>query len=216
MGLQRRLGRPPGGGAIGVAVAPARPRAVGPLSEWYGAGAMRSPETVHVARADSPIGPLRVASTAAGLAYVELPHESGPGLRGRLLRVLPDAEVVEGFAPNRVAITQIREYLEGKRTEFDLPLDLRGTAFQMTVWTALLEIPYGETRSYAEIARIVGRPRAARAVGAANGANPVALVVPCHRVIATGGKLGGYAGGLELKARLLAMEQSHPKQGALL
>ena len=86
----------------------------------------------------------------------------------------------------------------------------------MTVWTALLGIPYGETRTYAEIARIVGRPRAVRAVGAANGANPVALVVPCHRVIATGGKLGGYAGGLELKARLLAMEQSHPKQGTLL
>ena len=207
MALQRRLARPPGAGAA---------RAVVPPSEWYGAGAMRSPETVHVARADSPIGPLRVASTAAGLAYVELPHESGPGLRGRLRRVLPDAEVVEGFAPNRTAITQIREYLEGKRTEFDLPIDLRGTAFQMTVWTALLGIPYGETRTYAEIARIVGRPRAVRAVGAANGANPVALVVPCHRVIATGGKLGGYAGGLELKARLLAMEQSHPKQGTLL
>jgi O-6-methylguanine DNA methyltransferase len=177
---------------------------------------MPSPETVYVARVESPIGALRVASSAAGLAYVELPHESGPGLYGRLRHVLPDAEVVEGFAPNQVAIAQIREYLEGKRTEFDLPLDLRGTAFQMTVWTALREIPYGETRTYAEIARIVGRPRAVRAVGAANGANPVALVVPCHRVIATGGKLGGYAGGLELKARLLAMEQSRPKQGVLL
>ena len=177
---------------------------------------MQDPEIVHVARADSPIGPLRVASTAAGLAYVELPHESGPGLYGRLRRVLPDAEVVEGFAPNRIAIAQIQEYLEGKRAEFDLPLDLRGTAFQMAVWTALREIPYGVTRTYAEIAQVVGRPRAVRAVGAANGANPVALVVPCHRVIATGGKLGGYAGGLELKARLLAMEQSRPKQGALL
>lgn len=198
------------------AAAPGAARAVAPLPEWYGAGAMEGPEIVHVARTDSPIGPLRVASTAAGLAYVELPHESGPGLHGRIRRVLPHAEVVEGFAPNRIAIAQIQEYLEGKRTEFELPLDLRGTAFQMAVWTALREIPYGVTRTYAEIARIIGRPRAVRAVGAANGANPVALVVPCHRVIASDGKLGGYAGGLELKARLLAMEQSRPKQGALL
>jgi hypothetical protein len=114
---------------------------------------MQGPEIVHVARADSPIGPLRIASTAAGLAYVELPHESGPGLHGRLRRVLPDAEVVEGFAPNRIAIAQIQEYLEGKRTDFDLPLDLRGTAFQMAVWTALREIPYGVTRTCGPWAR---------------------------------------------------------------
>ncbi|MDH5307253.1 MAG: methylated-DNA--[protein]-cysteine S-methyltransferase [Myxococcales bacterium] len=173
-------------------------------------------ETVYVARVDTPIGPLRVASTASGLAYVELPHESGSGLRGWAHRVLPHAQLLEGFAPNRAAITQLQEYLAGKRTDFELPLDLRGTAFQVTVWTALRGIPYGETRTYAEIARAVERPRALRAVGAANGANPLALVVPCHRVVASGGKLGGYAGGLELKARLLAMEQSRPARGALL
>ncbi len=98
------------------------------------------------------------------------------------------------------------EYLEGKRIEFDLPLDLRGTPFQIAVWSALLEIPYGETRSYQQIANVIGRPRAVRAVGAANGANPVAIVVPCHRVIASDGTLHGYGGGLDLKARLLAME----------
>ncbi len=99
---------------------------------------------------------------------------------------------------------------------FELPLDLRGTPFQRAVWEALQEIPYGETRSYAEIARRVGQPNAVRAVGAANGANPVALIVPCHRVIASGGKLGGYGGGLALKGKLLAMERSRPAQGQLL
>jgi O-6-methylguanine DNA methyltransferase len=163
---------------------------------------------VHIASVDSPVGPLRLASTEAGLAYVALPHASGRGLSGFLRRTLREATVTEGFAPNRVAAIQIREYLEGKRCAFDLPLDLRGTPFQLEVWRALCEIPYGETRSYAEIAAAVGRPAASRAVGAANGANPLSLVVPCHRVVASGGGLGGYAGGLDLKARLLAMERS--------
>jgi O-6-methylguanine DNA methyltransferase len=173
-------------------------------------------EIVHTARADSPIGMLRLASTTAGLAYVELPRASGRGLDGWLHHCLPGAKCVEGFAPNRDAVRQIREYLEGKRTGFDLELDLHGTAFQLEVWSALREIPYGETRSYAWLARSLGRPNAVRAVGTANGANPLSLVIPCHRVINTGGKLGGYAGGLELKARLLAMEQSGPSQRRLL
>jgi len=173
-------------------------------------------EIVHTARADSPIGPLRLASTTAGLAYVELPRASGRGLDGRLHRCLPDARCVDGFAPNRVALRQIQEYLEGKRTEFDLELDMHGTAFQLEVWSALRGIPYGETRSYAGLAREIGRPNAVRAVGTANGANPLSLVVPCHRVINTDGKLGGYGGGLELKAKLLAMEQSGPSQRRLL
>jgi methylated-DNA-[protein]-cysteine S-methyltransferase len=174
-------------------------------------------EIVHTAQLDSPIGPLRLASTRVGLAYVELPHASGCGLEGWLRRRLPDARRQEGFAPNRAAAAEILEYLEGKRTEFGIPLDLRGTEFQRRVWNALLEIPYGETRSYHTVARSIGRPRAVRAVGAANGANPVSLVVPCHRVIAADGRLGGYGGGLELKARLLAMERAHaPASGRLL
>ena len=132
-------------------------------------------------------------------------------------RRAPDARCEESDELNRVAASQILQYLEGKRTEFELPLDLRGTPFQRLVWGKLLEIPYGETRSYQEIARAVRRPRALRAVGNANGANPVSLVVPCHRVVASGGKLGGYGGGLSLKARLLAMERAHrPSQGCLL
>ena len=173
-------------------------------------------ETVRTASFESPIGTLRVASTAEGLAYLGLPRAGGPGFAGWLERALPEARREEAFAPNREAIRQVLEYLEGKRTEFDVPLDLRGTPFQRDVWNALREIPYGATRSYAEVAARVGNPDAVRAVGAANGANPVALVVPCHRVIQSGGKLGGYGGGLDLKRRLLAMEQSVRHQGSLL
>ena len=174
-------------------------------------------EIVHTTWIDSPIGSFRIASTRRGLAYVELPHASGRGLDGWLRRCLPEARVEEKLAPNRSAVKQLVEYLEGRRREFDLTVDLRGTDFQLKVWDALLEIPYGETRSYSEIAKRVGSPNAVRAVGSANGANPVSLVVPCHRVIAADGKLGGYGGGLPLKKRLLAMEQARkPHQGCLL
>jgi O-6-methylguanine DNA methyltransferase len=173
-------------------------------------------ETVHSAEFDSPIGTLRIASTEVGLAYLGLPGSGGRGFAGWLARAAKGARRETAFAPNREAIRQILEYLEGKRTDFDLALDLRGTPFQNQVWHALLQIPYGVTRSYAEIARAVGNPAAVRAVGTANGSNPVALVVPCHRVIASGGKLGGYGGGLDLKRRLLAMEQSVRHQGSLL
>ncbi|MEK7408391.1 MAG: methylated-DNA--[protein]-cysteine S-methyltransferase [Acidobacteriota bacterium] len=106
------------------------------------------------------------------------------------------------------AARQLTEYFEGRRREFDLPLDLRGTEFQKRVWEALLAIPYGETRSYGRIAKAVGVPRGARAVGGANHANPVAIVVPCHRVINAGGGLGGYGGGLPLKRLLLELERA--------
>jgi O-6-methylguanine DNA methyltransferase len=173
-------------------------------------------EILHTARFDSPIGSLFAASSERGLVYLELPHASGRGFAGWLRVAAPGRRVLEGFAPNRVAAAQILEYLEGKRRRFELPLDLRGTPFQREVWGELLRIPYGEVRTYAEVAQAVGRPAAVRAVGAANGANPIPLVVPCHRVVATGGKLGGYGGGLPLKARLLALEGSEPGDGRLL
>ncbi len=173
-------------------------------------------ETVHIARVDSPIGTLRLATAATGLVFIELPHANGSGFAGWLRRHAPGARVVEGFAPNRKAAKQILEFLEGKRRTFELELDPRGTDFQRRVWKALCDIPYGETISYAELAQRVGNPSAVRAVGAANGANPLSLVVPCHRVVNTGGKLGGYGGGLELKAKLLAMERAKPRQGDLL
>ena len=104
------------------------------------------------------------------------------------------------------AVRQLRAYFAGQLRRFDLPLDMEGTDFQLRVWRELERIPYGETRSYLEIAEAIGAPRAVRAVGAANGANPIPIVVPCHRVVGASGKLVGYGGGLPLKKRLLELE----------
>jgi methylated-DNA-[protein]-cysteine S-methyltransferase len=109
------------------------------------------------------------------------------------------------------AIKQINEYLDGNRSSFDLSLELSGTEFQKKVWNALKEIPYGETRSYGQIAKIIGNEKASRAVGMANNKNPIAIIVPCHRVIGANGKLVGYAGGLDIKERLLKLEKNHTK-----
>jgi methylated-DNA-[protein]-cysteine S-methyltransferase len=105
---------------------------------------------------------------------------------------------------------QLGEYFAGQRREFDLPLAFRGTPFQRAVWAALLEIPYGETASYGELAQLLGKPLAARAVGLANGKNPISIVVPCHRVIGSTGSLTGYGGGLERKRYLLGFERLRP------
>jgi O-6-methylguanine DNA methyltransferase len=173
-------------------------------------------EIVHTAEFETRFGVMMCASSEGGLAYVRLPRASGRGFAGWLERHAPAARVEAGFAPNQGAVQQIQEYLEGKRRSFELELDVRATDFQRRVYDALLAIPYGETRSYADIARAIQKPTAVRAVGTANGANPISLVIPCHRVIATGGKLGGYAGGLPMKKQLLAMEHTHPLEGDLL
>jgi len=107
------------------------------------------------------------------------------------------------------AVTQIKEYLAGKRKQFKLPLAMHGTEFQMAVWQALQKIPYGETRSYKEIAAMIDRPKAVRAVGMANNRNPISIIVPCHRVIGHDGKLVGYGGGLPLKQFLLELESAN-------
>ena len=111
----------------------------------------------------------------------------------------------------RETIKQINEYLDGKRSLFDLQLEPQGTEFQNKVWNALKEIPFGETRSYGEIAKIIGNEKASRAVGMANNKNPIAIIVPCHRVIGANGKLVGYAGGLDIKEKLLNLEKKHEK-----
>jgi methylated-DNA-[protein]-cysteine S-methyltransferase len=108
--------------------------------------------------------------------------------------------------------SQLKEYFEGKRTSFSLALDMRGTRFQNDVWEALLAIPFGETRSYGQLAKQLGNPKATRAVGAANGRNPISIIVPCHRVIGSSGRLTGFAGGLNTKAHLLELET---RSGAL-
>jgi len=113
----------------------------------------------------------------------------------------------------REALAQMGAYFAGRRFDFDLPLEMKGTDFQRLVWQALLQIPYGETRSYGDLARTIGRPAAVRAVGAANGQNPIAIVVPCHRVIGAHGKLVGYGGGLPMKQMLLRLEAEHYLEG---
>jgi methylated-DNA-[protein]-cysteine S-methyltransferase len=122
----------------------------------------------------------------------------------------PIPESTSGHQPHPVLVQterQLNEYFAGRRKEFSLPLDIRGTPFQKHVWEALLAIPFGETRSYGQLAKQLGNPRATRAVGAANGRNPIPIIVPCHRVIGSSGRLTGFGGGLETKALLLGIEK---------
>jgi methylated-DNA-[protein]-cysteine S-methyltransferase len=149
---------------------------------------------------DSPVGPLKLVASGAGLRAL-LWQDDSPG------RVpLQNISACEDDPILIEAERQLREYFAGQRTEFSLPLDFAGTDFQRRVWQALLTIPYGETRSYAQIARQIGSPGAVRAVGAANGRNPISIIAPCHRVIGSSGELRGFAGGLETKAWLLGLE----------
>ncbi|HEX4555134.1 MAG TPA: methylated-DNA--[protein]-cysteine S-methyltransferase [Xanthobacteraceae bacterium] len=149
----------------------------------------------------SPVGALTLAASHDGLAAI-LWENDRPG-RVRLSLVGEDERHPILVETER----QLNEYFAGRRRTFSLKLDFAGTQFQRKVWHALLEIPFGQTRSYGEIARRIGRPAAVRAVGAANGRNPISIVAPCHRVVGATGKLTGFAGGLAAKARLLALEQ---------
>ena len=171
---------------------------------------------VHTAWFESPIGTMFAASTESGLGYLGLPHANGRGFDGWLRRHAPEERCVAGYTPNRDAIAQVLEFLDGKREVFELDLDIRGTPFQQEVYDEVRRIGFGEQRSYGEVARAIGRATAMRAVGAANSANPIPLIIPCHRVVEARGRLGGYGGGVELKARLLAMEHSRPAPGTLL
>ncbi len=149
----------------------------------------------------SPIGQLMLAGSRDALHVVGFP--SGGKARGAEL----DWE--RSDAPFREAARQLTEYFEGQRRDFDLPLAPTGTPFQLSVLDALREIPYGETKSYGDIAKQIGNPKAVRAVGAANGRNPIAIVIPCHRVIGHDGDLTGFGGGLPTKRYLLDLERSH-------
>lgn len=148
----------------------------------------------------SPVGHLKLVATNRGLCAVLWENENP--------RRVPLGPVEENadHPVLRETARQLKDYFAGKRTAFSLPLDETGTPFQKAVWQALTGIPFGETRCYADIARQIGRPAAVRAVGAANGRNPLSIVVPCHRVIGSGGRLTGFAGGLEVKAWLLEHE----------
>jgi methylated-DNA-[protein]-cysteine S-methyltransferase len=151
---------------------------------------------------ESPIGKLKLVASDKGL--VAILWENDRPSRVRLGEVVEDVR-----HPVLVEVErQLGEYFAGRRREFSVALDMRGTRFQRDVWEALLAIPFGETRSYGQLARQLGNPRATRAVGAANGRNPVSIIVPCHRVIGSSGKLTGFAGGLDVKARLLNLEDA--------
>jgi methylated-DNA-[protein]-cysteine S-methyltransferase len=149
---------------------------------------------------DSPVGPLTLAGLAGRLRHLRMVDQTYEPSRA-------DWVSDDGAFPD--AVEQLAAYFSGERTTFELELDLVGTPFQRRVWEALLTIPFGETRSYGDIARQIGAPTAFRAVGLANGHNPIGIIVPCHRVIGAGGGLTGYGGGIERKRMLLGMEKSH-------
>jgi O-6-methylguanine DNA methyltransferase len=167
-------------------------------------------ETLFTSRFETPIGSLRIVSSEKGLVYIELPHANGRGFAGWMKSHSRDAKVIERRTAHDDVIDQLLEYTAGERRVFEIDLDLRATPFQQAVYKYVGKIGYGETLSYSDIANSIENPKAVRAVGAANGANPIPLVIPCHRVIARGGALQGYAGGLDMKARLLAMESVVP------
>jgi O-6-methylguanine DNA methyltransferase len=168
----------------------------------------------------SPVGRLFLAASARGLVALEfdarLPGQQTirPNPRDVRAEKHPSknqradkaAQFEESASAMQAYVRELEEYFAGQRREFNFALDLRGTDFQVACWRALLAIPYGETRSYGDIARAVGRPQGFRAVGMANNRNPVAIVVPCHRVIASNGTLCGYGGGLDVKRKLLELE----------
>jgi O-6-methylguanine DNA methyltransferase len=162
-------------------------------------------ETLLYVRSSSPAGPLFLAASTKGLVRLEF--------EARMQKLNPGTSALhESKTALAPYLRELNEYFAGERREFSLPLDLRGTEFQLACWHALLEIPYGETCSYRDIAQAIGHPHAYRAVGMSNNRNPVAIVVPCHRVIASSGSLCGYGGGLDIKRKLLDLEQAslHP------
>jgi methylated-DNA-[protein]-cysteine S-methyltransferase len=150
---------------------------------------------------ESPIGKLKLVASDKGLVAILWEKDSPRRVR------LSDLVANDQHPVLVETEQQLGEYFAGKRKTFSIALDMRGTRFQKDVWEALLAIPFGETRSYGQLAKQLGNPRATRAVGAANGKNPVSIIVPCHRVIGSSGKLTGFAGGLEAKARLLSLEK---------
>jgi methylated-DNA-[protein]-cysteine S-methyltransferase len=155
--------------------------------------------TASCTRIESPVGPLLLVADEGGLRRIEFVTGRSP--------VQTDPRWHDDGERLRETVRQLRAYFAGELEAFDLPLAPEGTPFQLAVWNRLCEIPYGETISYGELARRIGNPNASRAVGLANGSNPIPIVIPCHRVIGSNGKLTGYGGGLPIKEKLLALER---------
>ena len=166
-----------------------------------GAAAAKKREvgTIFYTEMESPVGKLRLVGNEKGLR--QLSFANGRHTRGVAREWVRDDE------PFQEVLRQLRAYFRGELKKFDLRLEMQGTEFQKSVWEELRKIPYGETRSYGQVAEIIGNPKAMRAVGAANGQNPIAIVVPCHRVIGSSGSLTGFGGGMDCKKRLLELEK---------
>ena len=164
--------------------------------------------TIYWDEVPSDLGPCFIMATENGVCWTGTPGTPLEEGLARTKKWFTVDNIVQGaqVEPLQHAVQELQRYFAGERISFSCPLDLQGTAFQINVWQALSAIPYGKTRSYGEIAQVIGRPAASRAVGAANGANPVAIIVPCHRVIGSTGTLTGYGGGLPTKSWLLALE----------
>lgn len=163
---------------------------------------------------DCYLGRLLVAATPRGICAVGI-GENDAELEAFLRVEYPAAEISRGESRLREWVQAVLDYLDGERPQLDLPLDVQATAFQLRVWEELRRIPYGETRTYSQVAAAIGRPGAVRAVGRACATNPAALVTPCHRVVGADGSLAGYRWGMERKQALLARERSHKEQQAL-
>jgi O-6-methylguanine DNA methyltransferase len=169
--------------------------------------------TICISTLASPLGPISAANSQRGLGYLGFGEQARPLAEAWARRWLPDAEILlDQPAPPDLA-AQLEAYFAGDLREWSLALDLRGTPFQIQAWQALCQIPYGHTRAYSEHAAAIGHPRAVRAVGAANGANPISLIVPCHRLIGKHGGLVKYGGGLAIKRRLLELEGARVREG---
>jgi O-6-methylguanine DNA methyltransferase len=165
-------------------------------------------ETIYYSSFDSPLlKKVFVASTEKGVCMVDFLTSEKDFLK-RLKRRFP-REVIRNDQKNRNVLNQLKKYLKGKLQRFDCKLDFKGTPFQKKVWSALTKIPYGQARSYQDVARAIGHPKAFRAVGNANGKNPIPLIIPCHRVIESNGSLGGFGHGIKVKKQLLDFEQAH-------
>jgi methylated-DNA-[protein]-cysteine S-methyltransferase len=151
---------------------------------------------------------MNIQHYTAPIGILEIETDGKAIIGVRLLKNKPSVMHISTNPLIREACIQFDEYFAGKRQIFDLPLSTDGTPFQQTVWAQLQEIPYGKTISYAQLAQAIHHPKACRAVGSANGKNPISIIIPCHRVIAANGSLGGYAGGLDIKKQLLALEKA--------
>jgi AraC family transcriptional regulator of adaptative response/methylated-DNA-[protein]-cysteine methyltransferase len=184
------------------------PSELGMTPATYGRGGRGA--TINYTITRSPLGRLLVAATERGVCAVKL-GDSDEALESDLRKEYPAAEIKRMDAALRRSVELLLDYLAGKQPHLDLPLDIQATAFQWQVWEKLRAIPYGKTRSYGEVAKAMGRPKAVRAVARACASNPVALVIPCHRVIREDQSLGGYRWGLERKKKLLEQERNNQK-----